>query len=46
MFYFMSTMTTDTFQVPLIRAGEIISGKVLKRGDYGILIDCADGAFT
>ena len=32
--------------MPLIRAGEVVAGKVIKRGDYGLLVDCSEGAFT
>ncbi|MBP6257077.1 hypothetical protein KA405_05240 [Patescibacteria group bacterium] len=39
-------MSTTTFEMPAIKAGLLVSGKVIKRGDYGILVDCSEGAFT
>jgi len=42
----MTNIANSMLQTPLIRAGELITGKVMKRGDYGILVDCAGGAFT
>ena len=32
--------------LPVIRSGQKVSGKVIKRWEYGVLVDCADGAFT
>lgn len=32
--------------LPLIKAGHITAGKVMKRWDYGVLVDCSEGAFT
>ncbi len=39
-------MSTTTFDMPVIKAGLLVSWKVIKRGDYGVLVDCNDGAFT
>jgi ribosomal protein S1 len=32
--------------IPNVKAGAVVNGKVIKRGDYGVLVDCFDGAFT
>ncbi len=32
--------------LPTIKAGAIVTGKVLKKGDFGALVDCGEGAFT
>lgn len=39
-------MSTATFEMPAIKAGLLVSGTVIKRGDYGLLVDCSEGAFT
>lgn len=33
-------------QLPRIQEWEIVSGTVIKRGDYGVLVNCFDGTFT
>lgn len=32
--------------LPTIKEGELVKGIVIKRGDYGVLVNCFDGAFT
>lgn len=39
-------MTTAVFDMPFIRAWQVVTWRVIKRGDYGILVDCSEGAFT
>lgn len=39
-------MSTATFEMPIIKAWLLVSWKVIKRGDYGVLVDCSEGAFT
>ena len=34
------------FVVPLIKEGQKVKGIVLKKINNGVLVDCADGAFT
>jgi ribosomal protein S1 len=38
--------TTSQFTVPVIKEGHKVKGIVLKVIENGILVDCADGAFT
>lgn len=32
--------------LPLIKAGALVKGEVMKKGDYWVLVNCAGGAFT
>lgn len=32
--------------LPTMKAGQKVKGNVIKRGDYGVLVNCAEGAFT
>lgn len=38
--------TAAQFSLPTIRGGEKVSGVVIKKNDTGVLVDCANGAFT
>lgn len=42
----MAEFNLADIKVPLIREGQKIQGIVLKKIENGILVDCADGAFT
>jgi ribosomal protein S1 len=32
--------------IPQIKAGRVVNGTVIKRGDYGVLVDCFEGSYT
>ena len=34
------------FLLPVIKGGQKVSGVVIKKNDAGVLVDCANGAFT
>jgi len=42
----LSQLQSGDVVVPQIKAGKVVSGTVIKRGDYWVLVDCGDGAFT
>lgn len=39
-------MLAGEVHLPNMKAGQKVKGQVIKRGDYGVLVDCVDGAFT
>ncbi|MCX6823067.1 MAG: S1 RNA-binding domain-containing protein [candidate division SR1 bacterium] len=40
------TEKTSQYTIPVIKEGQKVKGIVLKRIENGVLVDCADGAFT
>ena len=42
----MAEFNLTDIQIPLIKEGQKIKGNILKKIENGILVDCADGAFT
>lgn len=44
--WFIADLQSGQLTLPAIKWGKTIKGVVAKRGDYGILVDCAEGAFT
>jgi len=41
-----SQLLDGTISLPRIKAWEKVLGKVIKRGDYGVLVNCEQGIFT
>ncbi len=39
-------LQTQKLVLPTIKAGGVVTGKVIKRGDFGALVDCGEGTFT
>ncbi len=44
--WFIADLASGKIALPNIKGGKTIKGTVAKRGDFGILVDCAEGAFT
>lgn len=42
----ITKLQDGSIKLPLIRAGEKILWKVIKRWDYGVLVNCEEGTFT
>lgn len=42
----LAKLQAGTIEIPSIRAGQIVKGTVIRRGDYGVLVDCGGWAFT
>ncbi len=42
----LSMIQSGDVVIPNIKWGTVITGSVIKRGDYGVLVDCGEGSFT
>ena len=42
----MAEKKTSQYTIPVIKEWQKVKGIVLKRIENGVLVDCADGAFT
>ena len=42
----LEQLQSDAIKIPNIKEGTVVQGEVIKRGDYGVLVDCENGAFT
>jgi small subunit ribosomal protein S1 len=42
----LSDIESGKVFLPVIKAGQKVKGTVIKRGEYGVLVNCAEGSFT
>ena len=42
----LQELQNGSIMLPRVRTWAVVQGKVIKRGDYGVLVDCHEGAFT
>lgn len=42
----LEQLESGAITIPNIKEGTVVSGEVIKRGDYGVLVDCENGSFT